>query len=181
MDEKILVLVYPGLGKTWVAENFANVIDFEQQHYTFIYDDDIKDLPLEQIKSDASKRRPNPDWPNNFISGVNMALKSNDIVITTFIPKVYKAILSADYQNVRIILATFNHENFEELAERFRARGNSEDFVERRRADFSIVNQLLQKDKTNEKIIVESGEYLASALIKYGVKLLPGKGQKNYI
>lgn len=33
MKQNILVLAYPGSGKTFLAENFENVSDLEFQHY----------------------------------------------------------------------------------------------------------------------------------------------------
>ena len=179
--EKILVLVYPGIGKTYTAENYENVIDFEQQHYIYIYDEDIRHLPLEQIKGWASKRKPNPEWPQNYIGGIREQLEQGRIVITTFIPATYKALCEdAQYQNVRIILVVFNKDNFEELAQRFRERNNTEEFIERRRADFPIVVKIFEDAPNVEKVVVESGEYLADALINYGIELQQGKGMKNY-
>jgi hypothetical protein len=61
MKKKILVLAYPGIGKTYTAEHYENVIDFEQQFYTYVYDDDIKRLPLDQIKLSGKTKRPNPE------------------------------------------------------------------------------------------------------------------------
>lgn len=182
MDERILILVYPGLGKTYTAEHFGNVSDFEQQHYMFIYDDDIKDLPLEQIKSDASRRKPNPDWPNNFVEAIDRELGRSEIVITTFIPKVYDALVNnAKYENTRIVLVVFDEDNFNELADRFRARGNTEEFVERRRLDFPRVIEQFNDAQNVEKIIINGGGYLSDALIAHGVNLRPGKGSKNYL
>jgi len=182
MNEKILVLAYPGLGKTFTADHYANISDFEQQFYTYIYDDAVKNLPLEQIKSDMSKKTPNPDWPNNFIKGIGEELEKGKIVITTLIPKVYKALcVDTQYENTRIILVVFDKDNFEELADRFRARGNAEEFIERRRKDFPVVLEQFENAKNVEKVIAKSGEYLADALISHGIKLIPGKGSKNYL
>ena len=58
MKQKTLVLAYPGIGKTYTAENYRNVMDFEQQHYVSIYDENIRHLPLEEIKGQARKRCP---------------------------------------------------------------------------------------------------------------------------
>ena len=158
MKEKILVLVYPGLGKTYTAENFANVIDFEQQFYTYIYDDSVKHLPLEQIKSDASKKTPNPEWPDNFIKGIDGALENNEIVITTFTPKVYDALCVGTHrENTRTILVFFDRDNFDELADRYRARGNTEEFIDRRKVDFQKVMQRFDDDETAEKVVVKAG------------------------
>ena len=49
MKQKILVLAYPGSGKTFPAENFENVSDLEFQHYRWDYGEH-KNLPLEKLK-----------------------------------------------------------------------------------------------------------------------------------
>lgn len=183
MKEKILVLAYPGIGKTYTVSNYQNVIDFEQQHYTYIYDEDIKDLPLEQIKNMPSKRQPNPDWPNNFIADIKPQLEKDKVVITTFISKVYQAlceIAKLQQQGVRVILVMFDKNNFEELANRFRERGSNELFIERRQEDFNEVTKLFENAEGVEKIVLSSGQYLADALIDHGLQLKPGQGQKNY-
>ena len=182
MNPKILVLAYPGIGKTYMADNYENVIDFEQQHFISIYDEDIRHLPLEQIKGQTSKRKPNPDWPQNYVEGIRQELETGRIVITTFIPATYKALCEdAQYENVRIILAVFDPNSFEELAQRYRERNNTEEFIERRRADFPTSIKLFEEAPKVEKVVVKAGEYLADALINHGIELNGGRGFKNYI
>jgi len=177
----ILVLAYPGIGKTYVADHYQNVIDFEHQHYIHIYDEDIRHQPLEQIKGQTSKRRPNPEWPNNYIGAIKEELKKGRMVITPFIPATYEVLTKKDLnQDVRIILAVFDKNNFEDLAKRYRIRNNTEEFIERRRLDFPNTIKLFEDAENVEKVIVESGKYLADALIDYKIELKPGKGLKNY-
>lgn len=49
MDKHILVLAYPGTGKTYIADNYEDVSDIEFQHYRYDYGN-YKNLPLEQLK-----------------------------------------------------------------------------------------------------------------------------------
>jgi hypothetical protein len=177
--EKILVLAYPGTGKTYLAEHYANVIDFEQQHYVSLYDEDVRDLPLEQIKGMTNKRIPNPAWPANYITAIKAELEKNLLVITTFIPSTYEALRSEIFADTKIILAIFNPNNFEELVNRFKVRGNAPEFIDRRRADFPKVVELFNNDKEAFKIIIET--YLDEALKENGISLVKGKGYKNYI
>ena len=37
MDKHILVLTYPGTGKTYIADNYEDVSDIEFQHYRYDY------------------------------------------------------------------------------------------------------------------------------------------------
>jgi len=179
--ENILVLAYPGTGKTYTASNFENVMDFEQQFYTYVYDDNIKHLPLEQIKNSMTTKRPNPQWPTPFVKDLGEELPKNEIVIATFTPQVYEAVRDANYPNTKIILAVFDQNNFEELADRFRARGNTEEFVDRRRVDFPVANEIFDNAEGVDKIVIRSGKYLADALTEYGLELRPGEGKKNYL
>ena len=83
MKEKFLILAYPGLGKSWVAEHYKNVSDFEFQHYRYDYGQ-YKNLPLEQLKGKTSLRTPNSEWPQNFFAALNSEIENVDIVMVPF-------------------------------------------------------------------------------------------------
>ena len=179
--EKILVLAYPGIGKTYLAENFSNVVDFEMQRYAYTYDKDVLHLSFEKTKSMFDKRKPNLEWPGNLIKDIGEELKGDKVIVTCLIPKVYKALCEeTDLADTRIVLVIFDKEGFGELIDRYRVRGNTEEYIGTRKADFANTVKLFEADSKNEKVIVKPGEFLAEALIAHGIKLTPGKGTKNY-
>ena len=62
---KILILAYPGSGKTYLAENYKNVADLEFQHFRWDYGE-YKNLSLEQLKGKKDIRTEKPNWLENF-------------------------------------------------------------------------------------------------------------------
>ena len=177
--EKVLVLAYPGTGKTFLADNYENVSDFEFQHYRYDYGI-YKHLPLEQIKGNTDKRTNNPEWPNNFFEALTNELEKGRIVLVPFATSLLEVL---DYleeaKNVRVIFAIQDKNSFEQLAEKFRQRGNAEEFIERRRADFQKCHDIIEKSKF-EKVIIEPSQYLYDALVAIGIEFAIGKGVKNY-
>lgn len=179
MEQKILVLAYPGSGKTYLADHYKNVSDFEFQHYRYDYGE-YKHLPLEQLKGRTEIRTNNPDWPNNFFKALDNELQKGRIVLVPFATSLLEVL---DYleasSGVRIIFAIQNKNSFEELAESFRNRGNSEEFIERRRNDFQKCHELISESRF-EKAYIETNEFLEDSLSKLGVEFQEGKGVKNY-
>lgn len=88
MKQKVLVLAYPGAGKTYLAENFENVSDLEFQHYRWDYGEN-KHLPLEQLKGCETKSV-KPEWPDNFFKYMEEIIDESEITLvpmaTTLFP-----------------------------------------------------------------------------------------------
>lgn len=180
MEQKILVLAYPGSGKTFLADNYENISDFEFQHFRYDYGE-YKHLPLEQLKGRTEIRTNNKEWPNNFFTALDEELQKDRIVLVPFATSLLE-ILSylEESKNVRIIFAIQDKNSFEQLAQSFRNRGNSEQFIERRRNDFEKCHAIISDSKF-EKIYISKNEFLSDALSRIGVKLIRGQGIKNYI
>lgn len=180
MEQKILVLAYPGSGKTYLADNYENVSDFEFQHYRYDYGE-YKHLPLEQLKGRTEIRTNNIGWPNNFFKALDEELEKGRIVLVPFATSLLEIL---DYleksSNVRIIFAIQDKDSFEQLAESFRSRGNSEEFIERRRNDFQKCHDIIANSRF-EKAYISKDEFLNDALSKKGVIFKKGQGVKNYI
>ncbi len=179
MKEKILVLAYPGIGKTYMAENFTNVSDFEFQHYRYDYGK-YKDLPLEQIKGRTEIRTDRPEWPQNFFKALEEELEKGRIVLVPFASSLFVVLdYLAKSKGVKVILAIQDKNSFEDIANKFRKRGNSEEFIERRRNDFKRCHDMIEKSNF-DSIILMPNEYLSDGLKRLGLNLISGKGIKNY-
>lgn len=180
MQQKILVLAYPGSGKTYLADNYENVSDFEFQHYRYDYGE-YKHLPLEQLKGRTDIRTIKPDWPNNFFKALDNELKKGRIVLVPFATSLFEIL---DYleesSGVRIILAIQDKNSLENILQCFRDRGNSEEFIERRRNDFQKCHDIVTNSKF-EKAYINENEFLSDALSRLGIKFIKGRGVKNYI
>ena len=180
MEQKILVLAYPGSGKTFLANNYENVSDFEFQHYRYDYGD-YKHLPLEQLKGRTEIRTDNPGWPKNFFNALDEELQKGRIVLVPFATSLLEILDYLEESNaVRIIFAIQEKNSFEQLAEKFRKRGNSEEFIERRRKDFQKCHDIISNSRF-EKVYIDENEFLSNVLSKKGIKFHEGTGVKNYI
>lgn len=173
--EKLLIMAYMGTGKTELENNYDNVVDFDFQDYKYIYDESIRHLPLEQRKGSTNLRTENSNYPNNFLIDAVKLLNEGKIVVSPFIEHVFKAYDSSNIKeqvkNLRIILVCPLKENFEEYVERFKRRGNSEEFIARRKEEFSSLVDLFEKANNYERIIIKPGQYLSEALEENGISL----------
>lgn len=177
--EKLFILAYMGTGKTELEKRYDNVVDLDFQDYKFIYDISVRHLPLEQRKGNASLRTENIDYPKNFINAVLKELNNGKIVVSPFIEHVFKAVDSNKFSNkfkdVKIILVFPTADNFQEYVERFKNRGNGEEFIERRRKEFPSLVELFNNalSKKYIKIEVKPNKFLSDALEEVGIKLKP--------
>lgn len=178
MDKNILVLAYPGSGKTYIADNYENVSDFEFQHYRYDYGK-YKDLPLEQLKGRTKIRTLKPEWPNNFFDALKEELNKRKLVMVPFATSILKVLPELE-KHTRIILAIPTKECFEQIIEVYKIRNNNEEFITRRQNDFNKHYEIITQSKY-EKVYIEKNEYLYDALLKLGVSFEKGKGFKNYI
>lgn len=180
MQQKTLVLAYPGSGKTYLAEHYKNVSDFEFQHYRYDYGE-YKHLPLEQLKGRTEIRTVKPDWPNNFFKALKKELQKGRIVLIPFATSLLEVLDYLEKTNgVRIIFAIQNKSTFKQLEMNFRKRGNSEEFIERRRNDFQKCHEIIANSRF-EKVYINDNEFLSDALSSLGVEFAKGTGVKNYI
>ena len=64
-------------------------------------------------------------------------------------------------------------DDFEEYVERFKKRGNSEEFILRRRREFPLLVNLFNNAPNDEyeKVIIKQGQFLSDVLIEYGINL----------
>ncbi len=182
--KKILIMAYMGTGKTELENKYENVVDFDFQDYKYIYDESIRHLPLEQRKGSTNLRTENEDYPQNFQNDAIKLLREGKIVVSPFIEHTFKAYDSEEFKerikDVRVILVCPERDNFKEYVERFRARGNSEEFIERRKKEFKALMDIFDNTTSYEKIVVKPGRYLSDTLIEYGVPLNPRNNEKTY-
>lgn len=177
MKDKLLILAYMGTGKTQLEKHYKNVVDLDFQDYKYIYDESIRHLPLEQRKGQTSLRTENPDYPNNFITTIFAESEKGKIVVSPFIEHVFKAIDSDDFKtkakDITKILVFPTADNFGEYVERFKSRGNNDEFIARREKEFPSLMELFDKASNQhyEKITIRPKQYLSDVLIEYGVDL----------
>lgn len=173
--ERLLIMAYMGTGKTELENRYDNVIDFDFQDYKYIYDESIRHLPLEQRKGSTNLRTENPNYPENFLTDAVQLLNEEKIVVSPFIDHVFKAYdgsnIASQVENLRTILVCPTKDNFDEYVERFKRRGNSDEFIARREKEFSSLVDLFEQANNYERIIMKPGQYLSEALEENGIGL----------
>lgn len=173
--ERLLIMAYMGTGKTELENRYDNVIDFDFQDYKYIYDESIRHLPLEQRKGSTNLRIENPNYPENFLADAIKLLNEGKIVVSPFIDHVFKAYddsnIASQVENLRTILVCPTRDNFDEYVERFKKRGNSNEFISRREKEFSSLVDLFEQANNYERIIMKPGQYLSEALEENGISL----------
>lgn len=178
-NNKVLVLAYPGSGKTYLADNYKNVSDFEFQHYRYDYGA-YKHLPLEQLKGRTDIRTLNSEWPNNFFKALEEELQQGRVVLVPFATSLLEVVDYLEKANgTRIIFAIQAQETLDSVLQNFRDRGNSEEFIERRRNDFQKCHEIIAASRF-EKVYIAENEHLSDALSRLGIPLEKGTGVKNY-
>lgn len=173
--QKLLIMAYMGTGKTELENRYDNVIDFDFQDYKYIYDESIRHLPLEQRKGSTNLRTENPSYPKNFLTDAIQLLNEGKVVISPFIDHVFRAYDSSNIrsqvENLRIILVCPTRDNFAGYVERFKQRGNSDEFIARRERKFSSLVDLFEQAENYEKIVMKPGQFLYETLEEYGIDL----------
>lgn len=182
--EKILIMAYMGTGKTELESRYGNVVDFDFQDYKYIYDESIRHLPIEQRKGSTNLRTENKKYPKNFQEDAIKLLNEGKIVVSPFIEHTFRAYDSKEFKekikDVRVILVCPERDNFKEYVERFKARGNSDAFIERRRKEFGTLMDIFDEASSYEKIVVKPGRYLSDTLLEYGLPLKSINSEKTY-
>jgi len=166
MKSKILILAYPGSGKTFIADNYNDVSDLEFQHYRWDYGE-YKNLPLEQLKGRKDLRTNNPLWPYNFFEDLDKEIESKCLV---FVPLATSLLEHAKFlkesKGVRVIFAIPTRERFKEIISVYKNRDNSKLFIESRIKDYDKFYDIV-KNSEFEKLYIEKGEFLFD-----GIKIL---------
>lgn len=183
--QKVLILAGSGTGKSTAARLYKNVVDIDTIDYMFKYDqkrygklsaEDLKNLINGWLANPAnyepgSIRQSKFFGPLKFYFAMRKALKSN-IVLIPLIPETFTG-MQAVFGKARKILVLPDKEIFGEYAERFRERGNDENFIKMREADHKALWELFEKHHEYEAVILETGEFLPAALKKIDVILTP--------
>jgi len=166
--EKIIILAYVGTGKTETAKRYSGVWNPSSDDYRYIWS---KNIPYEQRKSSLN-RVENPDFPNNYIDVISEKIKT-DIVLLSLTEKLFPLYDSKEFRDkmkdARIILACPEKDSIGDYIERYKARNNSEAFIENRKKEFPFIVDKFENAKGYEKVAVQ--QYLDDALINHGIKL----------
>ena len=171
-ENKVIVLAYAGSGKTEMTKRYDGIWNPSSDEYRYVWD---KNIPHEQRKSNPN-RIENPDFPNNYIDAISEHV-GKDLILLPLTEKLFPLYDSNEFRSkmkgARIVFACPSEDGFKAYEERFKARGNSQSFIENRRKEFPFIMDKFRNAQGYEKVIVH--QYLDAALAEHGIELKPSK------
>jgi len=155
----IIVEGFAGTGKTTMAKKYDNVFDLNSSDYHWIYED----KNISEKRKGNDKRILNPEWPDNYIKKLFELKEEYDIVLAYQSIKVGQRIQYV--YGYMPILCYPSKECKEEYLERYRQRGNNEEWMKMMEEHFDEWIELIgESDK--RKIVMKPGEGIEDALIR---------------
>jgi len=166
MKKGIIIAGFSGIGKTTLAKKYKNVIDLDSAE--FVYDDsNMLHVPFEKRKGE--KRKPNINWPNNYINAIKEAIHQYDLVLVWDREDIIEEYIKND---IDFILCYPTKEDLNEYIKRFRARGNTEKYIQMKLKQYDEKIKLFTNLKI-EKIILTNNETIEDYLKKNNFELKP--------
>ena len=165
--KKLIIAGFAGIGKTTLAKKYKNVIDLESSPYKWDYSK-LENIDYEKMKGNLD-RKPNPNFPNNYINAIKEAIKNYDIICVWL--NFENAFPYYEEHNIEYTICYPSKEAFEDYRKLYIKRGNNEDWINKVCSHYYKVFSKLGA-LTKPKIILNKGETLEDVLIKQGVKLI---------
>ena len=161
----VIISAWICTGKTHLTKKYKNVTELPSGDYKYILTAEQKAVAnKESLKS--TKREINPEWPINYYEAILEETKQGKYAVILIAPCMPFAEMR-DY-GIDFLLAYPDPVCKEEYKERARNRGANEEFI--KRVETGIETDFTDfLNQPNEKIILQSGEYLEDALIRVGI------------
>lgn len=182
MQKQTLILAASGTGKTTTAAECKNVVDIDTIDYMFKYNQKLYGkLSSEELKNLVNNWLVNPkafskgsiklkkfSGSLNFFFAVKKALKKNTVLIP-LIPDTFSGMQNI-LKKTRKIVVVPEKGTITEYIERFKERGNDENFIKVRQEEHTKIWEMLDEGKHSyETIVLQKGEYLADAIAKINI------------
>ncbi|MDR0462183.1 MAG: tRNA uridine-5-carboxymethylaminomethyl(34) synthesis enzyme MnmG [Christensenellaceae bacterium] len=149
-----------GIGKTMLAKKYKNVLDLESSSFKYDYSH-LKDYDSEKLKGDPS-RKLNPNFPENYITAIKDGIGKYDYIFIWANDEVF-----SEYEkngiDYKIIRPTPSAEIEQEYYQRFRKRGNNDEWAQRVAKSLNSEAWTTKLNATGKAIIyLQHGETLES-------------------
>lgn len=163
MSKPILIVGFAGIGKTYLAKKYDNVLDLDHLHYKYIYPEEvIKNNTFEQLKGRTQNREKNPLWPENYFKVLFENLEKYNIIL---LPASQDIIAYLDKINFEYILCYPKLEYKSIYMKRYKDRGTNIEWINKMERNFAENISNFELKKTN-KIIMEGENTIEDELKK---------------
>lgn len=161
----IIISAFAGVGKTYVGRKYPNVLDLESTYFKWL-ENGVAHLTEEERKG-RKDRVLNPLWPQNYI---NEILKQKDyydvVLIQLSHPRLANEQIFEFFNKNKIeyFIARPKLSGWRWIEERLKQRGNSDEFINQVKENFSIFVEEFSKPNYRQ-IIIDDGKFLEDALL----------------
>lgn len=157
----MIVSAFAGVGKTTLAQKYSSdVIDLESGNYRWLNSDGTE-------QSKGTQRVPNPRFPINYLEAIKAANQKYKVVLISQHEVIRKCL---DAVKLDYILAYPDMGMKEEFIERYRKRGNNENFIRLISTEWEKWIQALDNVQTHNKIVLQQGQYLTDYVVELGLE-----------
>lgn len=157
----MIVSAFAGVGKTTLAQKYGkDVIDLESGDFRWLNNDGTE-------QSKGSQRVQNPRFPINYLEAIKAANQKYKVVLISQHEVIRKCL---DAVKLDYILAYPDISMKEEFIERYRKRGNNENFIRLISTDWEKWIQALDSVQTHSKIVLQKGQYLTDFVAELGLE-----------
>lgn len=157
----MIVSAFAGVGKTTLAQKYGkDVIDLESGDFRWLNNDGTE-------QSKGSQRVQNPRFPINYLEAIKAANQKYKVVLISQHEVIRKCL---DAVKLDYILAYPDMSMKEEFIERYRKRGNNENFIRLISTEWEKWIQALDSVQTHSKIVLQKGQYLSDFVVELGLE-----------
>lgn len=169
MNKKgVIISGFGGVGKTFLAKKYKNVIDLESSPFKYDYTNSTN-LDYEKLKGTPNRVR-RADYPENYVNAIKEAIKQYDIVCVRYNGD--EQIDFYDAYGLDYIVCYPTKSAYKKYTQRFKNRGNSEEWIAKNKKFFEVAYRRCKNFK-GKKILLHNDETLEDALLKRNFTLIP--------
>ena len=159
----MIVSAFAGVGKTTLAQMYnEDVIDLESGNFKWLENDGTEE-------SKGSRKVPNPNYPINYLEAIKKANTEYKVVLISQHDVIRKCLDAVKLDYV-IIYPDISMK--EEFIERYKARGNNNDFINLITSKWESWISNLNLVQNHQKIILNRGQYLSDFAEELGLPKL---------
>ena len=166
----MIVSAFAGVGKTTLAKKYnKDVIDLESGNYKWLENDGTE-------ASKGERKSPNPNYPINYLEAIKKANSQNKVVLISQHEIIRKCL---DTVKLDYIIVYPDKSMKEEFIQRYKNRGNSENFIQLISKEWDNWITALDAIDNHKKIVLQKGQYLSDYAVELGLEVVAEKKEEK--